>query len=200
MPMNPVLSPGVREVTVRRRGQREERDLVVVEEPLEIRVDGRPLVVTMRTPGHDEELAAGFLYAEGVITSGAGVVSLRAVPGDGSVGTRIKVTSFAGDRVEAALANPSIGRSPASAEREFRATAACGVCGKESIADLEADLPSIAPSSADPSCSNRCLIVYARPRRSSRQPAASTPPGSSRWTASCCASVRTSAVTTRSTR
>ena len=52
-------SPAVRTVTVRRRGERLDQDLVVVEEPLEIRLDGRPLVVTMRTPGHDEELAAG---------------------------------------------------------------------------------------------------------------------------------------------
>ena len=42
-------------------------DAVAVEEPLEIRVDGVPLVVTMRTPGHDEELALGFLYGEGLI-------------------------------------------------------------------------------------------------------------------------------------
>ena len=44
-----------------------ERDEVAVEEPLEIRVDGVPLTVTMRTPGHDEELALGFLYGEGLI-------------------------------------------------------------------------------------------------------------------------------------
>ena len=42
-------------------------DEVAVEEPLEIRVDGEPLAVTMRTPGHDEELALGFLYTEGLI-------------------------------------------------------------------------------------------------------------------------------------
>ena len=44
-----------------------ESDAVAVEEPLEIRVDGRPLSVTMRTPGHDEELALGFLFGEGLI-------------------------------------------------------------------------------------------------------------------------------------
>src|SRR5258706_9931513 len=43
------------------------RDEVAVEDPLEIRVDGEPLAVTMRTPGHDEELALGFLYGEGLI-------------------------------------------------------------------------------------------------------------------------------------
>ena len=50
--------------TVLRDGQRDE---VAVEEPLEIRVDNAPLVVSMRTPGHDEELALGFLYGEGLI-------------------------------------------------------------------------------------------------------------------------------------
>ncbi len=44
-----------------------ERDVVAVEEPLEIRVAGEPIAVTMRTPGHDEELAVGFLYGEGLI-------------------------------------------------------------------------------------------------------------------------------------
>ena len=145
MPTTPALPAGVRAVTVRRRGAREERDLVVVEEPLEIRVDGKALVVTMRTPGHDEELAAGFLHAEGVIASGADVTSLRAVAGTGPVGTAIKVTSFAGDHVEVALAGAPAVSSLAGAEREFRATAACGVCGKESIDDLDQTLPSIAP-------------------------------------------------------
>ena len=96
------LSPAVRTVTVRRRGERLDQDLIVVEEPLEIRLDGKPLVVTMRTPGDDEELAAGFLHAEGMIAGGADVASLRAVAGDGAAGAgdlaRIKVTSFAGDR------------------------------------------------------------------------------------------------------
>ncbi len=43
------------------------QDTIAVEEPLEIRVDGEPIAVTMRTPGHDEELALGFLYGEGLI-------------------------------------------------------------------------------------------------------------------------------------
>ena len=66
------LSPALRTVTVRRRGERLDTDLIVVEEPLEIRLDGKPLVVTMRTPGDDEDLAAGFLHAEGMIAGGAG--------------------------------------------------------------------------------------------------------------------------------
>ena len=46
-------------------------DAVAVEEPLEVRVDGEPLAVTMRTPGHDEELALGFLFGEALVAVGA---------------------------------------------------------------------------------------------------------------------------------
>ena len=149
------LSPGLRTVTVRRRGDRVDRDVIVVEEPLEIQVDGRPLVVTMRTPGNDEELAAGFLHAEGVIAGGAEIASLRTVAGDGAAAgkgeARIRVSSFAGDRVEVTLAGGAVPAAPAAgAEREFRATAACGVCGKASMDDLDQELPPIAPVECRP--------------------------------------------------
>ena len=59
---------GLEQIEVERpSGAGPESDWVVVEEPLEIRLDGEPLMVTMRTPGADRELAAGFLYSEGVI-------------------------------------------------------------------------------------------------------------------------------------
>ena len=67
MPSDATHSPALRSVAVRRRGEMLDQDLIAVEEPLEIRLDGKPLVVTMRTPGDDEELAAGFLHAEGMI-------------------------------------------------------------------------------------------------------------------------------------
>ena len=147
----------LRAVTVRRRGEALEQDLIVVEEPLEIRVDGKPLVVTMRTPGEDEELAAGFLHAEGIIAGAAGIASIRAVAGEGATGTageaRIRVTDFAGDRVEVVLAERAAaagGSAATAAEREFRATAACGVCGKESIDDLDQALPPITPVECRP--------------------------------------------------
>ena len=148
------LSPALRTVTVRRRGERVDRDTIVVEEPLEIRVAGRPLVVTMRTPGNDEELAAGFLHAEGVIAGGAGIASLRTVVGDraagGGASARIRVTSFAGDRVEVTLAGGAAEAPAAGPEREFRATAACGVCGKASMDELDQELPPIAPVACRP--------------------------------------------------
>lgn len=146
------LSPALRTVTVRRRGEHVAQDVIVVEEPLEIRVDGKPLVVTMRTPGNDDELAAGFLHAEGVVADGAGIASLRTVAGNRAAeggGARIKVTSFAGDRVEVTLSGPA--EAPAAGpEREFRATAACGVCGKASMDDLDQELPPIAPVECRP--------------------------------------------------
>ncbi len=155
MPPDAAHSPALRTVTVRRRGEVLDRDLIVVEEPLEIRLDGKPLVVTMRTPGDDEDLAAGFLYAEGTITGGAGIESLRTVAGEPEVPApgpaRIRVTSFAGDRVEITLAEHAAPAAPtAGPEREFRATAACGVCGKASMDELDRELPSITPVECRP--------------------------------------------------
>src|SRR6478736_4053010 len=61
-------SPGIREVRISRRGQSApERDLVAVEEPMEVRVNGANFAVVMRTPGADRDLAAGFLLAEDVV-------------------------------------------------------------------------------------------------------------------------------------
>jgi FdhD protein len=100
-------------------------DHVAVEEPLEIRVDGRPLAVTMRTPGHDEELALGFLYGEGLIDR----IHEVGPPGDLAANT-IEVTG------------PLL-RDPG--ERRFYTTSSCGVCGKgalEEIAVRSAPLPA----------------------------------------------------------
>ena len=140
-----MLPAGVRSVPVRRRGQDLQEDFVVVEEPLEIRVDGKPLVVTMRTPGQDEELAAGFLYSEGVITSARDVRAISTSKGNGGGGTRIRVAQFDGDRIDVALRGGAATQTVERGEREFRATAACGVCGKEQLDDLHQDLPSIVP-------------------------------------------------------
>jgi FdhD protein len=91
-------------------------DQVAVEEPLEIRVDGRPLAVTMRTPGHDSELALGFLFGEGLIDS----VRSAAPPED-----------LAANTVE--VAGPLL-REPG--ERRFYTTSSCGVCGKGALEEV----------------------------------------------------------------
>ena len=91
-------------------------DSVAVEEPLEIRVDGRPLAVTMRTPGHDEELALGFLYGEGLIDGPrpAGLTEDLAA-------NTIEVTG-------------PLSRDPGA--RCFYTTSSCGVCGKGAIDEV----------------------------------------------------------------
>ena len=144
------LSPGLRSVPVRRRGDRLERDLVVVEEPLEIRIEGKPLVVTMRTPGHDAELAAGFLFGEGVLSDAAEIASVQVQAGNSQRDTQIRVANFSGDAVNVTLEEGAAKPNVAHAEREFRATAACGVCGKTEIGDLDSHLPMIVPMEVDP--------------------------------------------------
>jgi FdhD protein len=93
-----------------------ERDAVAIEEPLEIRVDGRPLSVTMRMPGHDEELALGFLYGEGLIDG----------PRDAGL-----TEDFALNTIE--VAGPLL-RDPG--ERRFYTTSSCGVCGKGALEEV----------------------------------------------------------------
>jgi FdhD protein len=88
-------------------------DAIAVEEPLEIRVGGRPLTVTMRTPGHDDELALGFLYGEGLID------------GPRSAGP---TADFAANTIEV---SPPLLRDPG--ERRFYTASSCGVCGKGAL-------------------------------------------------------------------
>jgi FdhD protein len=100
-----------------------EADEVAVEEPLEIRVDGRPLAVTMRTPGEDEELALGFLYGEGLIDA----PRTAGPPED-----------LAGNTVE--VAGPLL-RDPAA--RSFYTTSSCGVCGKGALEEVAVHAPPL---------------------------------------------------------
>jgi FdhD protein len=106
------------------------QDVIVAEEPLEIRVAGEPLAITMRTPGHDAHLALGFLFAEGVIGAMGQVGGLVHCgrPGDEAYGNAIDVTPAPG-----VVLDPG---AIAGARRGTLTTAACGVCGRRSIEDL----------------------------------------------------------------
>lgn len=99
-------------------------DSVVVEEPLEIRVGGAPISITMRTPGHDDELALGFLLTEGLVPSRRAVASLTSGAG-----------RDAHNVIEATLAEGHA-LDPAQHARAFYAASSCGVCGKSSLAAL----------------------------------------------------------------
>lgn len=111
-----------------RAGQEPQRrvDTMAVEEPLEIRVAGEPLAVTMRTPGHDVELALGFLVSEGVISSSDHVRAAIHCGGPGSGGEENTYNVL-----DVGLAPGIV--VPESAARTTYTTSSCGVCGKASI-------------------------------------------------------------------
>ncbi|GCD19698.1 sulfurtransferase FdhD [Cellulomonas algicola] len=101
-------------------------DLLAAEEPLEIRVGGRSLVVTMRTPGHDVELAQGFLVSEGVVSRREHVAAARYCAGatvDGENTYNV---------LDVTLGH-GVSAPDAGLERAFVSTSACGLCGKSSI-------------------------------------------------------------------
>ena len=101
---------------------RTERDRVAVEEPLEIRIGGRPVAVTMRTPGHDEELALGFCLSEGLRPTAA------RLPDD-----------LAANTVEV----DAPGFDPARLQRSFYTSSSCGVCGKGALEAVEVEAPRV---------------------------------------------------------
>ena len=115
-------------------------DAVAVERALEIRLGGRTLSVTLRTPGHDSELAAGFLAGEGLIGRAADVVATRVVPAS---------CADQPDAIELELA-PSVRVDWTRLERHFAATAACGLCGRAHLESLRAGLEPIAAAAPIP--------------------------------------------------
>jgi FdhD protein len=109
--------------TLRLPGGASVPDQLAVEEPLEIRINGRPIAVTMRTPGHDEELALGFCLSEGIAARGA------RLPDDLAANT-VEVDADEFD--------------PASVERHFYTSSSCGVCGKGALEAVAVEAPRVA--------------------------------------------------------
>jgi FdhD protein len=111
-------------------------DAVALEEPLEIRVNGRSVAVTMRTPGHDRELAAGFLLSEGIIRAPNDVLDVlicRDLP-DGQ----------AGNVVDAVLA-PDVAVDFAQLTRHVFSSSSCGLCGKATLEAVSRKFPAVPP-------------------------------------------------------
>lgn len=111
-----------------------ERDELAVEEPLEIRVRGQAVAVTMRTPGHDEELAAGFLLTEGIIRRRADIIEMAPCRAQGALEGNILNVFLAPD-------------VPLDLERLTRhvfSASSCGLCGKASIESVHQQFPAIA--------------------------------------------------------
>jgi FdhD protein len=116
----PYASRGVQ--VVRHPSGIEERDLVAVEEPLELRIDGEPVAVTMRTPGHDEELALGFAVGEGLD------------PIDASL-----TADLAANIVELRVRD----WEPERLRRHFYTSSSCGVCGKGALDAVAVQAPRV---------------------------------------------------------
>jgi hypothetical protein len=102
-------------------------DYLAAEEPLEIRVACQqepraPLTVTMRTPGHDLELAAGFLLTEGILSSSEELLAIRALSNESTGKSNVVEVQIAGKEYD-----------PEQMRRNFFAASSCGICGKASI-------------------------------------------------------------------
>jgi len=111
-------------------------DQVADEEPLEIQVDRRPVAVLMRTPGHDLELAAGFLLSEGVLRSRSDLFDIgHCVADDANSGNTVGVTLTQRN-------NPALRRL----QRSTFTGSSCGTCGKASIAAIHLQFPPLARS------------------------------------------------------
>jgi len=126
-------TPSKRVNIIRRDGEREENliDSIAVEEPLEIRVRGRAISVTMRTPGHDEDLAIGFLLTEGVITRPADVLRVEAC----------ERNEF-GNVINVVLA-PEVHVDFDRLTRHVFASSSCGLCGKTTIEATQTRHPPV---------------------------------------------------------
>jgi FdhD protein len=103
------------------------RDDLTIEEPLEIRIGGKTLATTMRTPGHDDELAAGFLVSEAIVRDQSAIV---------------KISRDGDNRVVVSLAE-GMKLKLNSAQRFGTISSSCGLCGKTSIDEIRQNFPAI---------------------------------------------------------
>ncbi|MFF2488755.1 formate dehydrogenase accessory sulfurtransferase FdhD [Microbacterium sp. NPDC058062] len=124
------------DVAVRRRA-----DTLVVEEPLEICVSGEPITVTMRTPGNDIELAAGFLTGEGVIRSGRDFRSAIHCGGPGTGASLADGTASNTYNVLDVTLAAEVAPAVTDIARKFYTTSSCGVCGTASIEAIQKQSP-----------------------------------------------------------
>jgi FdhD protein len=124
------LGETANDTTVSRR-----EDLLAVEEPLEIRVGGSSLSITMRTPGHDFDLATGFLISEGIVAHSGEIAAIRycaGLPRSLADGTANDDGENTFNVLDVTLA-PGVAAPDPSLERNFYMTSSCGLCGKASI-------------------------------------------------------------------
>jgi FdhD protein len=132
--MEPITGPATRSVPVTTCSgvtRNQHSDLVAIEAPLEVRINGERFAVMMRTPGADRPLALGFLFSEGVLDAPEDVAAVDAWPDDPVLGNRVNV--IVTERVARAL------REHVSERRHVSVTSACGLCGRVSVGSLARD-------------------------------------------------------------
>ena len=137
--------PEAPQVAIRRwsaAGWKEAPDEVAAEEPLQLSLDGEPLSIVMRTPGHDLELALGLLWAERVITNLAQVAEIRVSAEAGEEEAAIAVSA---DLLESNHVDVRLHSASRTLQRSFLASSACGVCGATTVASLALDFPLLPP-------------------------------------------------------
>jgi FdhD protein len=117
--------------------QREEQ--LTMEEPLEVRVDNQNVAVIMRTPGNDHELAMGFLFSEGVIQRAEDVAAVEMAHDDEG----LPLENVVNVRLHSSMQACAAPTQPAAFERHFTVSSSCGLCGKNSIADLLVSTPPL---------------------------------------------------------
>ncbi len=144
-------------------GRTSERiEKLAVEEPLEIRLAGRRFTLTMRTPGHDEELAAGFLFAEGFIDDASELDEIRRVRG--------RKGAFEPNAIDVILNVPADGLR-SRLKRNFVMSSSCGVCGKTSIDSIRR---RVAPASDSARVAPATLLALSERLRAGQRVFAAT--------------------------
>jgi FdhD protein len=117
--------------------QQQREDHLTVEEPLEVRIDHRSLAVIMRTPGHDRELAMGFLFTERVIHQADEVLTIEeAIDADGLPLANVVNVQLRSLEQQNTSTGVDDSRHQPTFERHFAVSSSCGLCGKNSIEDL----------------------------------------------------------------
>ncbi|MDX1953303.1 MAG: formate dehydrogenase accessory sulfurtransferase FdhD [Verrucomicrobiota bacterium] len=129
------MNPGVRELPILRCAANSSAvsqvDAVSVEEPIEFRIGGEAISITMRTPGHDDELAAGFLLTEGMIQSRSQILEIAPCP-----------QPAAGSVLNLFL-TPEVVVSSAAFSRQLLSNSSCGICGKSSMESIYNRFPPV---------------------------------------------------------
>jgi FdhD protein len=108
-------------------------DQVALEEPLEIRIRGQSIAITMRTPGHDEELAAGFLLTEGILEKRRDIIEIAPCRAEGNL---------AGNILNVFL-SPEVPLDLERLTRHVFSASSCGLCGKASIETIHQQFPPL---------------------------------------------------------